>query len=127
MQLILQVASNDKAGPILRLPTGQYVVGRDAKCQIQINQRAVSREHCLLTVGPDRATVRDLASRNRTYLNHSQIAKESPLTNGDRLSVCDVAFQVRLIKDDSQIEGSWLTVAQAGPGIEVAPPPAVRR
>jgi pSer/pThr/pTyr-binding forkhead associated (FHA) protein len=59
------------------------LVGRDPDCHIQLaGDPAISRHHCLLEVAPPRARLRDLGSRNGTFINDVRYGKrekgESP-------------------------------------------------
>ena len=127
MQFVLHVGPDGIAGPVLRLPPGRYVVGRGHDCQIRVPERAVSRRHCLLAVGPDRASVRDLGSRNRTVVNTRVIADEQPLRDGDWLAVCSARFRVRLLSDAAPVDPAWVTVPEAGPGVDLESAPAPPR
>jgi hypothetical protein len=116
MQLILHVGPDETTGPALRLPPGQYVVGRDADCHIRLPKRAVSRRHCLLTVGPNRASVRDLGSRNHTLLNSRPVTDERSLRGGDRLSVSGTVLWV-VFREDTTTDPAWVTIPPGGPGV----------
>jgi len=117
MQLVLYFGRDGVLGPVLRLQPGRYFVGRDPDCQIRLPQRSISRRHCLLAVGPDWATVRDLESRNRTHLNAREVAGEEPLRDGDQLAVCGAAFRVRVLDAAARAEPAWVTVPPAKPGV----------
>jgi pSer/pThr/pTyr-binding forkhead associated (FHA) protein len=123
MQLILRTWPPEAGGPTLRLASGQYLVGRSDECQVRLLQHAVSRRHCLLVVGPDRATVRDLESRNRTLLNSRPVGDEQQFRAGDRLTVCRTTFQVRLLDDATRPDPAWVTVPLDPPGVSIDPPP----
>jgi pSer/pThr/pTyr-binding forkhead associated (FHA) protein len=56
----------------------------------------VSRHHCLLTVGNDGAWIRDLSSRNGTFVNGRRVAWERPLRDGDLIWVAASGFEVEL-------------------------------
>src|SRR5262245_23951892 len=126
MQFLLELCTNGVAGRVLRLLPGTYVVGREPNCQIRIAKRAVSRRHCVLTVGLESASVRDLGSRSGTYLNARLVADAQPLRDGDRLAVCGVTLRVRVLSDSAPSDPAWCSVLQSGPGIVVDPDPAPR-
>jgi len=51
---------------------GRYLVGRGRDCDIVLSGddlEALSRHHCLLTVDESTVSLRDLGSRNGTYVN----------------------------------------------------------
>jgi pSer/pThr/pTyr-binding forkhead associated (FHA) protein len=99
MQVILRVferhpQSRFAEGESLLFPPGQYEIGRAARCHVRLSEVAVSRQHCLLCVTGDSATVRDLGSRNRTFVGGQQVTGERRLRHGDVLLVGPVRFEV---------------------------------
>ena len=72
-----------------------------------------------LTVAPDRATVRDLGSRNHTRVNSWEVTDAKLLSDGDWLHLSDARFQVRLIPDNQPPDPTWLTVRPEGPSVTV--------
>src|SRR5262249_60846837 len=96
---------------------GQCVIGRSEDCSVRLPNRGwefqmVSRHHCQLDVDPPNVRVRDLGSRNGTYVNGRLIGlrdtDESPaaavnakfgsweVEDGDVLSVGPVSFGVKV-------------------------------
>src|SRR5262249_56485128 len=66
---------------------GRYVLGRSRDCDIMLPAEGVSRHHCRLALDPPTLRVRDLGSRNGTYLNGESIGKRScpePLAGEDK-------------------------------------------
>jgi serine/threonine protein kinase len=63
------------------------LLGRDPACDVRVtdDRRRVSRRHCLVVIRPPRVVVRDLGSRNGTYLNGVLIDGERDLRDGDEL------------------------------------------
>src|SRR2546427_6429111 len=51
------------------LADGTHIVGRESESDIQLDEAAVSRRHCVIERCGDRCTVRDLKSRNGTFVN----------------------------------------------------------
>jgi len=54
-------------------------VGRAGVCQLHVPNSTVSRLHCLLDIDPPSIHIRDLGSRNGTFVNGELIGKRSPL------------------------------------------------
>lgn len=69
------------------LPYGTTVVGRGHECSLFFDDPMLSREHAEIRVGDDRVTIRDLGSRNGTYVNGARIDDEIELHHGDRIRV----------------------------------------
>jgi len=61
-------------------------IGRSADCVIQIHDSKISRLHCEVRTTPDGCFVRDLGSKNGTFVNGARIS-EARLRDGDRLQV----------------------------------------
>ncbi len=59
---------------------GEYLIGRDSDyCTICLNSQFISRKHALVTVHTDRVVIRDLASRNGTYVDGHRLPHDSQL------------------------------------------------
>jgi diguanylate cyclase (GGDEF)-like protein len=71
-----------------RVPLGPEptIIGRSSKCEMQIDQEAVSRNHCRISFTGKTWTIRDLGSTNGTYVN-DELADEVNLRDGDQLKV----------------------------------------
>jgi hypothetical protein len=58
---------------------GKYVIGRSSDCDLQLPTTLefmeVSRHHCVLDIEPPAVQVRDLGSRNGTYINGENISQ----------------------------------------------------
>ena len=71
----------------LELNEGEFVVGRNASCQLSLDDPLVSRRHALFSVLPDQVTVEDLGSRNGVSVNGERIAGRTLLRPGDRVQI----------------------------------------
>jgi predicted component of type VI protein secretion system len=96
MNVKLLVVQGRPAGKILVFPQGEYYIGRGAECHIRSNSDWVSRQHCLLRVVADGATLRDLGSRNGTLVNGALVDRERGLAEGDQVQVGPLVFEVHL-------------------------------
>ena len=88
---------------VLRLSNGyEYPVnaplriGREADCQIVLNDPRVSRLHAVVSVQGNALTVQDHNSSNGTFVNGKQITGGPPwfLVIGDQLQIGDASFTV---------------------------------
>ena len=77
--------------------------------------RTVSRVHCVVEPVASRWCVRDLSSRNGTFVNGERIWGEQPLRAGDEIRVGTVRFIARL--DDAGVHGDETVGAEAGPAL----------
>lgn len=81
-------------GRHLVLPDRELIVGRDEGCHMRLTSNLVSRQHCILDVGPHGIRVRDLGSQNGTYVNDVAITEPLLLRAGDILRIGAAVFQV---------------------------------
>ena len=72
----------------------RVVIGRSSRCDLTIADDSISRNHAELILGPDGWTLRDLDSRNGTFLNGQRIRNTQPLKAGDRVKVGVATFTV---------------------------------
>jgi pSer/pThr/pTyr-binding forkhead associated (FHA) protein len=77
--------------------------------------RTISRVHCVLELVASRWCLRDLSSRNGTFVNGERIWGERPLRSGDEIQVGSVRFVVRL--DDAGIRDDETVGAESGPAL----------
>ena len=69
----------------LELSEGQFAVGRNATCQLSLDDPLVSRRHALLVVTDEGVTIEDLQSRNGVLVNGKRITERVPVEVGDRI------------------------------------------
>jgi transcriptional regulator with GAF, ATPase, and Fis domain len=78
-------------GHVILLPQGEYWVGRQATNDLQLEDNAVSRRHCLfLRAGAD-CTLKDLDSRNGTFVTGTPVT-EQQLEPGDEIRIGGSVF-----------------------------------
>jgi pSer/pThr/pTyr-binding forkhead associated (FHA) protein len=128
MELTLKVVSGKNAGQKLRIPAPKFLIGRGEDCQLRPNSDLVSRHHCILFVGDSGAAVRDLNSRNGTFVNDERIKTDTPLRAGDRLKIGHLTFEVRL-KATEAADGSQSAIANTtlDPAVARAAPTVVEK
>jgi len=68
------------------VPTKPFTVGRSAEADVSINDERISRIHCAIHREGGHFVIRDLDSKNGTWVNDVQI-HESPLKFGDNIRV----------------------------------------
>lgn len=70
-------------------------IGRDAKADVMLEDAAVSYIHAQLVRQGDDSYVRDLGSRNGTFVNGERISTPHRLANGDRIKLGDTVLVYR--------------------------------
>ncbi len=73
-------------GRIFKLTAQAMSIGRAQDADICLNDKAISRKHCLLVCSVDKVTIIDLQSSNGTMVNDETIAKVK-LKDGDKIMV----------------------------------------
>src|SRR5277367_178816 len=71
----------------LELSEGQFAVGRNASCQLSLDDPLVSRRHALLSVAQEAVLIEDLQSRNGVLVNGQKIEGRVALKPGDRILI----------------------------------------
>lgn len=82
----LVVIYGDDLGRRIPLAQDTTVIGRSSKCQVQIDQESVSRNHARIQFNGTQYTIRDLGSTNGTYVNDDLI-DEVNLRDGDQIKI----------------------------------------
>ncbi|MCO6046724.1 FHA domain-containing protein [Aeoliella sp. ICT_H6.2] len=95
----LVVLAGAKQGTEIPLKRSKFVIGRASDCTLRTGSEAISRHHCAILRGDAGLTIRDLGSRNGTYVNGEKIAAEVKLKGGDMVRVGTLEFRVDLGQD----------------------------
>ena len=96
-------------GPPLDLPREMTLVGRKEDCDLRLDHKSVSKQHCVLLRTDGLLLVRDLGSTNGTRVNGQRVrraaSQRAALLANDQLNIASLRYRVHI-----------------GPG-EAAPPP----
>jgi len=71
-----------------------FVVGREADCDLVVDDDMVSRHHARLVYSDDGLTVEDLDSRNGVFVNQVRIGAPTLLAHGDVLALGLKSYEV---------------------------------
>lgn len=89
----------------LELNQGTFAVGRNASCQLSLDDPLVSRRHALFEVGPGGVTVEDLNSRNGVIVNGHRIDSKVSISVGDRILIGSQELTLLAARDAHNIPG----------------------
>lgn len=83
---------------------GNLILGRDpatrcGEARLMIADGLVSKNHCMIRCDRDSVSIKDLDSKNGTYLNGSRICESVPLNSGDVLGMGNTSMEVQVIKE----------------------------
>lgn len=88
---------------VYRIPLSRFpaLIGRDDGLAVTLHSHNVSRRHAELLQADGELLLRDLGSRNGTYLNHERLARAEIVAHGDVLRFGDIEFRLQIERDDS--------------------------
>jgi pSer/pThr/pTyr-binding forkhead associated (FHA) protein len=119
-ELNLEVIEGPDAGKQIFIDR-PILIGRDAQCDLVLQDGEVSGQHARITPSPDgTATVEDLESTNGTFINQNELMGPAHLEAGDELLLGVSVLQLRTA-DDFRSRGSG--VIQLPPGLAIAERP----
>jgi eukaryotic-like serine/threonine-protein kinase len=118
IQIVLTGLAGREAGREFVVPVNMpCLIGRSRRCSVSLeDDPTVSRQHCLLEREGSVVRVRDLGSKNGTYLNGEKLGAgdEAPVTdvrivqNGDYIAIGHNAFLVNLVEKDGSSQEAIL-------------------
>jgi len=91
MLVLVEGAERGRRWPLER---ERYVIGRESDSDIVVADRRISRQHAEIVWRDGRYFVRDLGSKNGTYLNQERLEAVRLLKDGDELHVAMAALLV---------------------------------
>src|SRR5258708_11107308 len=119
-RLILQTAEGQQAIDLRPVNS----LGRHPNNSIQLLDKIVSKEHCIIELRGDRWFLRDLGSLNGTFVNNERVRGEAPLKHGDEIALGATKGRFddggAALPASPQSPGAWVNPGPPG----LAPPPA---
>lgn len=88
----------------------EIIIGRSSKCDIIINDSAISRMHTRISKLNNEIYVEDLRSTNGTFLNQHKIKTKSRLTSSDTIYIGLHAFSLNTASRDLSTESAIRTI-----------------
>ena len=95
VKLIISDPSKSDSKDIL-LGEGEYLIGRESKCDICIKNTSVSREHAWLIISGQDVAIQDMRSSWGTFIDGIQIMGEVPILAGQSLKIGEVSIDLEL-------------------------------
>jgi pSer/pThr/pTyr-binding forkhead associated (FHA) protein len=99
MEAKLVILEGKFQGCEIPIPNTVLLIGRDSQCHVQLHSPAVSKRHCAIAAWAGKVRVRDLKSRNGTYVNGQPVVGEVTVKDGDQLQVGTHLFQFQIVFD----------------------------
>ena len=116
MDVNLVLLKKDGSHKNFPLPSSVTVIGRRHSCDLCIPLVSVSKKHCQLNLDDGVLKIRDLGSRNGTYLNSKRI-DNAAIKAGDSIKIGPLTFVLQI---DGQPENfaEYSSAAQNMPQID---------
>src|SRR6266480_7392337 len=106
---LVSIAGPFKGGTVT-LTEEEVLVGRDPSNQLCIGDSSVSWRHCLIQRDAGRFSIKDLDSRNGTFIDGVPV-KERALEDGDQIKIGDCVFLFLLHEDETAATSSPVELA----------------
>src|SRR5947208_12225243 len=82
-------------GPAIELVKDLSIVGRKEGCDVRVDHKSVSKQHCVIVKTDGLLLVRDLGSTNGTRVNGQRVRRAALLPN-DQVSFASIRYKVFL-------------------------------
>ena len=89
----------------LELNEGIFAVGRNASCQLSLDDPLVSRRHAIFELSGGAVTIEDLNSRNGVIVNGHRIEAKVNLTVGDRVLIGSQELTLLAAREGANVTG----------------------
>jgi len=106
MHVQLRVISGPFVGEAIQISRPKFIIGREQDCHLRPDSEFVSRHHCVLLLDEYTLRIRDLGSKNGTYVNGRRITGEVVLCHDDMISLGEMTMQVDLVAAQLQRAGA---------------------
>ena len=70
------------------------MIGRGEECHLRPRSDAISRRHCVIAVNDKQVVLRDLGSKNGSYVNGQRVEGSCVVQPGDQLQVGPLQFEI---------------------------------
>jgi predicted component of type VI protein secretion system len=101
MDARLRVLSGPHAGERIPVQRGKLLIGREEDCHLRPDSEFVSRHHCVLLLDDYTLRIRDLGSKNGTFVNGRRIGSgDTILLHDDMISIGEMICQIDLAQPE---------------------------
>lgn len=96
MRVKLRVLKGAQAGREVAISVSKFLIGRGEECHLRPRSDAISRQHCVILVQDGQVVVRDLGSKNGSYVNGQRVEGEQVVRPGDEFQVGPLHFEIAI-------------------------------
>jgi pSer/pThr/pTyr-binding forkhead associated (FHA) protein len=95
VEAYLKFLSGSQSGQVIPISGKTLLIGREIDCHVRVDSEFVSRHHCAILRDDFGIRIRDLASRNGTFLNDKPVPLyDIALGPGDIIAIGDIKLEV---------------------------------
>ena len=94
MKLKLKVLQGASANQEIAVPVAKFLVGRGEECHLRPKSPAISRHHCAILTANGQVAVKDLGSKNGTFVNEQRIEGIQTVNSGDIVAFGPLTFEI---------------------------------
>lgn len=103
----LQILRGPRIGESIELVGRRMVLGRGADCEMCVVDSGLSRRHAAFEKGDRGWVVRDLGSRNGTFIDGALVDDDKSLMQGDRITLAETVLRY-VVTDEEQVRSGPL-------------------
>ena len=133
----MRITGGSLSGQTIEVDHAKLIIGREEDCHLRPDSEFISRHHCVLLLDDYTLRIRDLGSKNGTFVNGRRLgASDTILLQDDVVSIGEMTFLIDLNQstEPEQPPASPPSPAMEGTSIyegdteqadaQVLPPPA---
>ncbi|MFO7906900.1 MAG: FHA domain-containing protein [Planctomycetota bacterium] len=94
MRVKLRVLKGAQAGREVAISVSKFLIGRGEECHLRPRSDAISRQHCAILIKDGQVIVRDLGSKNGSYVNGQRVEGARIVRAGDEFQVGPLQFEI---------------------------------
>jgi pSer/pThr/pTyr-binding forkhead associated (FHA) protein len=95
LDFTLEIKRSAQGSQSFSLKPGENLIGRSPECEIIINDPSISRRHAALTVQAGRILLKDLGSKNHTFVGDQAVGSEIEIQPGASLGFGKVEGELK--------------------------------
>src|SRR5271166_4379252 len=95
-------------GDAIEIVKDMTVVGRKEDCDLRLDHKSVSKQHCVIVKTDGLLLLRDLGSTNGTRVNGQRVRRAALLPN-DQINIASLAYRVEFSEDEDAVNAEEYT------------------